>query len=247
MTLPTASPPERRFRPPLLPTIAAVAAIALFIVAGNWQHRRMNEKEAMRAQFDAASATAESSLPREAGDWQAWRYRPVIMDGTFDAARQILIDNRIEDGRAGYHVVTPLLLADGRAVLVDRGWVATGESRTQLPAVPPPTGPVIVHGRVNLPTHNYVELDHAAPAGAVWQNLDPARFSLATGLNVLPIVVEQTTPLDAADKLVRHWPAPDFGIDRHRIYMVQWYLFAATALGLWLFFNLRRVRGRDAQ
>lgn len=233
----------RRFRPRLLPTIATIAGIALFVSAGQWQHRRMNDKEALRAQFDVANAAAPVGLPGDVVDWNAWRYRPVVVAGTFDAARQIMIDNRIDEGRVGYHVVTPLLLVDGRAVLVDRGWIATGDSRAQLPAAVPPAGAVSVKGRVNLPTHNYVELTHAAPVGAVWQNLDPERFSSASGLRVLPIVIEQTAPLagpnGAGDKLVRNWPAPDFGVDRHRIYMVQWYLFAATAAGLWLFFNLR--------
>lgn len=229
-----------------MPTTVTVAAIALFVAAGQWQQRRMEQKEALRAQFDVANAAAPVALPRDAVDWMAWRYRPVTATGNFDSSRQILIDNKIEDGRAGYHVVTPLLLAQGRAVLVDRGWIGTGESRAQLPQSAPPSGRVTVHGRVNIPTRNYVELTHDAPSGGVWQNLDPARFASSTGLEVLPIVLEQTAPLiwptAAADHLVRNWPAPDFGIDRHQIYMVQWYLFAATAAGLWLYFNLRRTR-----
>jgi surfeit locus 1 family protein len=239
----------RRFRPPLLPTMATVAGIALFLTAGQWQQGRMEQKEALRAQFDAASARAPSALPAVTADWEAWRYRPVAAEGTFDGARQILVDNKVEDGRAGYHVVTPLLLADGRAVLVDRGWIAAGETRAQLPHATPPAGPLTVLGRVNIPAH-YVEFAHAAPSGGVWQNLDPARFAAASGLPVLPIVLEQTAPLvgptGASDKLVRNWPAPDFGIEKHRIYMVQWYLFAATAAGLWLFLNLRRPRGKSA-
>jgi surfeit locus 1 family protein len=246
MNMSQASSPARRFRPRLLPTLATVAAIALFVTAGRWQQGRMEQKLALRAQFDAASAAAPATLPADPRDWAAWRYRPVAADGTFDATRQILIDNKVENGRAGYHVVTPLVLADGRAVLVDRGWIAPGESRAKLPVATPPAGAVTVRGRVNLPTANYVELTRDAPAGAVWENLDPARFATATGLSVLPIVLEQTAPIDAADKLVRNWPAPDFGIERHRIYMAQWYLFAATAAGLWLFFNLRRPRQERA-
>ena len=247
MNMPADSIHTRRFRPRFVPTVATIAAIALFVAAGQWQHRRMNDKEALRAQFDLAGAKAPGPLPHGIVEWSAWRYRPVFVDGAFDATRQILIDNRIQDGHVGYHVVTPLLLADGRAVLVDRGWVATGESREHLPAAAPPAGMLTVQGRVNVPTHNYVELMRGSPAGAVWQNLDPARFSSATGLEVLPIVIEQAAPLDAGDRLVRNWPAPDFGIDRHRIYMMQWYLFAATAAGLWLYFNLRRKRTGDAQ
>jgi surfeit locus 1 family protein len=249
-TDPSSRPASRRLRPRFLPTITTIAAIVLFVAAGNWQHNRMEQKQAMRAQFDAASAAPPAALPREAVDWNAWRYRPVQVDGVFDAARQILVDNKIEGGRAGFHVVTPLLLADGRAVLVDRGWVVAGETRAKVPAVAPPSEPVTVHGRVNVPTPNYVELTRDAHAGVIWENLDPVRFSAATGLAVLPVVVEQTAPLVgptvAGDTLVRNWPAPDFGIERHRIYMVQWLLFAATAAGLWLFFNLRRAPPKES-
>ncbi|MEO8344894.1 MAG: SURF1 family protein [Betaproteobacteria bacterium] len=244
--MPDTSTPARRFRPGLLPALATVAGIAVFVSAGHWQQGRMEQKQALRAQFDSANAAAPAALPADAVDWTTWRYRPVAITGTFDAPRQVLIDNKVEEGRAGYHVVTPILQADGRAVLVDRGWVASGESRMHLPRADPPAGTVTVRGRVNIPSANYIELERDAHAGIVWQNLDPARFASATGLAVLPIVVEQTTPIDASDRLVRNWAAPDFGIDRHRIYMVQWYLFAATAAGLWLFFNLRRA-GKDAK
>jgi len=245
MNEPATTSPARRYRPRLLPTVATVAGIALFVTAGQWQQRRMEQKQALRAQFDGAVAMAPAALPQDVSDWSAWRYRPIAAEGVFDAEKQILIDNKINEGRAGYHVVTPLVLRDGRAVLVDRGWVAAGETRAQLPAAPPPAGDITIRGRVNIPTANYVELSRDAPAGVVWENLDPSRFAARTGLPVLPIVVEQTTPTGATDTLVRNWPAPDFGIERHRIYMVQWYLFAATAAGLWMYFNLRRPRGKE--
>ena len=93
-----------------------------------------------------------------------------------------------------------------------------------------------------MPTPRYLELRADAVQGAVWQNLDPARFAQATGVPVLPIVIEQTRPLHAGDTLVRAWPAPDVGADKHRIYMLQWYAFAALAAFLWLFFTFRRKR-----
>jgi surfeit locus 1 family protein len=236
--LPTTS--VRRRRPRFLPTLATLVAIVLFTSAGEWQRGRMAQKAALRAQFDAAIAAAPMALPATMSDGAALRYRPVIVTGTFDATHQILIDNKVQDGRAGFHVVTPLELTDGRVVLVDRGWVAAGALRAQLPEALPPPGRVVLTGRINIPTTNYVELERDTPAGVVWQNLDPARFAQATRLAILPVVIEQTAPLDAADTLVRVWPEPDFGIERHRIYMVQWYLFAATALGLWLYFHVFR-------
>jgi len=237
----TAAPPaRRRFRPAIVPTIAAILAVALFVTAGMWQRDRMEQKLLLRAQVDAATARAPEVLP-ETGEWTSWRFRPVVATGTFDAARQILLDNKVHDGRPGYHVVTPLVLADGRVVLVNRGWIAGGASRAELPVVPPPGGMVSVHGRINAPAAAYVELQHDTIAGAVWQNLDLERYTQTTGLRVLPIIVEQTAPLTGTDTLVRDWPAPDLGVDRHRIYMVQWFLFAAMAAGLWLYFALRKT------
>ncbi len=240
-TPPSTATASRRLRPAALPTIATVLAIALFVVAGNWQRGRMEQKLALRAQLDAAALAPPVALPRDAA-WPDWRFRPVVLTGEFDAARQILIDNKVEAGRVGYHVVTPLLLDDGRAVLVDRGFVAAGLTRDVLPQVPPPPGPVTVHGRINIPPTGYVELQRVAAQGPVWQNLDPLRFGQASGLAVPPVVIEQIDALGPGDHLLRQWPAPDLGIEKHRIYMVQWFAFALMAGGLWLWFTLRRSR-----
>ncbi len=237
-------PAARRFRPRLLPTLATVVAVALFVSAGNWQRDRMHGKQALRARYDAAAELPQAVLSEVkaevSGDWAAARFRRVVVRGQYDAAHQILVDNKVYAGRAGYHVVTPLRLADGDVVLVDRGWTAAGPTRAVLPEATPPAGGIEVEGRLNLPPARYLELAADAAAGAVWQNLDTARFAKATGIAVLPAIVEQTVPPEPADALVRDWPEPDFGIDQHRIYMVQWYAFAALALGLWIGLNLRK-------
>ena len=238
MNGPAAAPP-RRARIALVPTLAALAGIAVCVAAGNWQRDRMEQKQALRAQLDAANAAPAVALPRDA-DWTAWRYRTVVATGTFDGKRQFLLDNKVRGGRAGYEVVAPLVLDDGRVVLGNRGWVAAGATRAELPAAPPPAGTVRVQGRLNIPPSGYLELARDAAPGAVWQNLDPARFAQATGVAVLPAVVEQTVDAGAGDALAREWPAPDFGGEKHRIYMLQWYAFAATAAALWLYFAFRR-------
>ena len=101
-----------------------------------WQRDRMQQKLALRAALDAAVAQARVPLPATA-EWGAWRFRPVTVSGTFDAEHQILLDNKIRGGRVGYDVITPLVLSDRRIVLVDRGWIAAGPSRAQLPQVRP--------------------------------------------------------------------------------------------------------------
>jgi surfeit locus 1 family protein len=234
------SEPARR----IVLAIVTIAAIVVFVAAGNWQRERLRAKEAERAALDAAMALPPAPLPRT-DDWAAWRYRRVVANGTWRPGAQLLVDNRIVDGRAGFGVVTPLALPDGRVVLVDRGWVAAGAGDARVPEVPAPSGRATVTGRVVIPPARYLELEKAGPQGNVWQNLDPRRIAATTGIAMLPIVVEQS-PDASADGLKRSWADPAAGETTHRIYMWQWYAFAALAAGLWLFFTLRRPARKPA-
>ena len=233
-----------RRRPAWIPTAAAIVTVAVCVTAGNWQHRRMQEKEALEAQIAATASTPAVPLPTGAVDWRAWRFRTVTLSGTFDARRQILVDNAVHAGRVGYTVATPLLLADGRAVLVDRGFVLAGASRAVLPDVPPPSGSVTLRGRIDFPPSGYLDLGGAPVArGALWQRLDPARYAESTGIAVLPFVIDVLEP-SWDDGLTRDFALPETGIEKHLSYMIQWYTFAAMAAGLWLWFTVRPLVAR---
>ena len=98
-----------------------------------------------------------------------------------------------------------------------------------------------------IPPSAAFELARDSAPGPVWQNLDLARFSAATGIDVLPVIIEATNTASASprdDGLVRDWPAPDFGVEKHEIYMVQWYAFGVLAIALWAILNLRRTERR---
>ena len=74
---------------------------------------------------------------------------------------------------------------------------------------------------------------------------DTPQRAAASGLPLMPVVIEQEAAGAPADGLARAWPAPDTGVDTHRVYMMQWYAFAALAGGLWIGFAVRRrLRGR---
>ena len=230
----------RRFRPRWLPTLGMIAFVALTVALGNWQRHRAVDKEDLAAQLAAAAREPPLELAATAGDAKSLRFRTVHASGEYDAARQFFLDNKVQAGRAGYDVVAPLRLGGSdRYVLVDRGWIAQGARRSELPVVPPPGGGVTVTGRANLPLQRYLELTRERTAGPLWQNLDLDRIAAATGLALLPIIVEQTDPVVPPDGLVRAWPAPDFGADQNRSYMLQWYSFAALAVVLWLVLNWR--------
>ena len=237
-----------RFRPRPLFTVATVALAALAIALGNWQRHRADEKSAAAALASTAAhqppldlAASGATLDSSSADVASVLYRTVHASGEFDAAHAVLIDNKVHKGRAGYEVVTPFKLASGeRYVLVDRGWVAQGPTRQQLPPVATAAGLVEITGRANIPPGRYLELTPDAQTGVVRQNLDIGRIAASSGLTLLPFIVEQTDPVSPPDGLVREWPQPDFGIERHLSYMVQWYSLAGLALVLWLALNWKR-------
>jgi surfeit locus 1 family protein len=237
---------RRQFGPRIVPTLAMILFVAITISLGNWQRHRAEEKDALAAQLAAASREPPVDLPAGDDAALALRFRAVRAIGQYDAVHQILIDNKVRAGRAGFDVVAPLKLGEsGRYVLVDRGWIAQGASRRDLPQVPVPPGNMTVTGRVNLPPQRYLELAREHAPGPLWENLDVRRIAAATGLDLLPIVVEQMDPVAPSDALKRDWPPPDFGSQQNFSYMLQWYSFATLAFVLWLALNWRRRGSRD--
>lgn len=109
---------------------------------------------------------------------------------------------------------------------------------------PHPGGGIVVEGRINLPPARYFELGADSNAGPIRQNLDIARIAASSGLPLLPFVIEQSR--DTGDGLVRDWSAPDFGIEQHKSYMVQWYSLAGLGVVLWLALNWRAIEDDGA-
>ena len=230
----------RRFRPGFAPTLLAIAGLALLVSLGNWQMRRADEKLARQALFDARQ-TVMLALPVKKVDVEQYEWARISARGEFVAAKTVLLDNKVAHGRAGYQVVTPLRLEGGQvALLVNRGWVAAGSRREVLPAIETPAGLQQLEGIAVVPTARFVELgkDAAAADGRVWQNLTLERSRAATGLDLQPVVMQQTN--DTKDGLERAWEPPNLGADKHRSYALQWYSIAVLILVLYVLLNFRK-------
>jgi surfeit locus 1 family protein len=134
-------------------------------------------------------------------------------------------------------VVQPLRLAQGRHVLVNRGWLAAPATRGQLPAVRTPGGEVSLQGERLDHFPRALEPAASERKGKVWQNVSVADFAAWSGLALEPTVIVQHSALD--DGLARDWPRPDAGADKHESYALQWYSLAALSLILFLVLNLK--------
>ena len=213
-----------------LPLAAGLAVCLAGVQLGNWQVRRAEEKAELSeriAHFAAApavpfSSAAAAGVPAE---WQR-----VTLEGDWLPQGGVFLDNRVHEGRPGYHVLTPLRLASGEVVLVKRGWVGAGVDRSRLPEVAGGLGVARIEGVVRRPEDKPFTLAREAGAGRLWQFLDLSAYRRAFGLPVADFVMQQTSM--EADGLVRDWPRPDAGVDRHRGYAAQWYGLASVAAGM---------------
>lgn len=158
--------------------------------------------------------------------------------GRFVAEHSVLLDNKLRRGRPGYEVLTPLRL-NGVHVLVNRGWVPAAKTRDVLPSVPLPEGEVVVEGLALLRLPQALSAG-TKESGIVRQNLELVQYAAETRLPLQPLIIEQHNA--APDGLLREWPRPDAGVEKHESYALQWYSLAALAVLLFLFLSLRRVR-----
>jgi len=217
--------------------------VGLFVWLGTWQLHRAEEKQAALAHMQQRGAEPPVALPDRLADPVAWRYRPVEVQGRYDPAFQILLDNQVLDGRVGYRVLTPLR-RPGRAeaVLVDRGWVPASADRSVLPQVSVDGGLRYVRGTLYVPYGEGFRLGDVSDEAVGWprrvQYLDFDAFSRMLPYPVAPYLVRLDPA--AADGFERRWPTTPFSPDRHLGYAVQWFALAAAVLVLYLGYHLRR-------
>ena len=102
--------------------------VIVFVFLGVWQIERAAHKEGLLQAFNSEQESPPIRLTSQSPDWSR-----VFVDGIFDSSRQILIDNQIHKGKVGYKIFTPFRFDDNKIVLVDRGWIAQGQSRSDLP------------------------------------------------------------------------------------------------------------------
>ncbi|MBK1689318.1 SURF1 family protein [Rubrivivax gelatinosus] len=230
--------------------IVTLVFAALCVRLGFWQLDRAAAKLALRAEvaeraaLPPLAAAVLAATPEAAA---AQHYRRVTLAGRWLADRTVALDNRQVDGRPGFVLVTPLVLADGSAVAVQRGWLPRDAAeRSRIAAPPLPAALVQVAGQLAPPPSRLFAFGADAPGAVIRQNLDLGAWSAEIGVPLRPLsLVQLDGPRTAADGLRRVMPQPSADVSRHRVYAGQWFLFAALALVLYvgiLVFRARRPR-----
>jgi surfeit locus 1 family protein len=227
------------FTPAWWATLTTIAGIALTIALGFWQLGRADTKQALQNRIDDFARQPPLAIGASELKMEDVLLRRVEARGHFEARHAIYIDNRVYKQRPGYYVFMPLRISGSdKFVLVNRGWVAAGAERNRVPQVKTPAGEVVVRGTAVAPSERFLELSSQVTEGNVWQNMVLERYRQATHLEVQPVIIQQTEPLD--DDLIRDWPPVDLKRNTHLAYAVQWFALAAAIFIYWLVINVRK-------
>ncbi len=234
----------------LIFTLVVIVGFGMLCRLGLWQWDRHLQRSALNAQIEAGLTQPPLDLTTFAGDPAQLDYRRVTISGQYDAAGEILLRNRSYDGTTGYHLVAPLRLADGRAALIDRGWIPYADGgRTRRAAFAPPQGTVTVVGVARRsqtsggPPEQVVALGERRDA---WFRLDTAEIGRQLGYDLLPVFVE-VQPSDDARVLPQPVKTEDLGLGSHLGYTLQWFSFAIILVGGYLAVSYRQLRQRGRE
>ena len=233
---------QRKFSPAWWSILLTAAGVLLFVVLGMWQLDRAAYKESIQTLFEQRLAEEYRPL-RADDDLNDILYRKLIVRGTYDNAHTFLLDNQTHHGEAGYHVLTPLHLADSDyIILVDRGWAAWGASRERMPDILPPASADAVAGIASFPNEPVLRLGGIVLSGQ-WPQLihyvDIEALRRQYSQQLLPMVLWLAP--EGPGVYVRDWDPIWLPPEKSRAYAVQWFLFAGVALILFVVLNLRKV------
>jgi cytochrome oxidase assembly protein ShyY1 len=230
-------------------TALMLALAAVMVGLGLWQLDRYHERSAINNRIDASAAgqaTPVTSVLPTGGQpppaSAAWTR--VTATGRYDVHNQVLVRGRTVNDQVGFEILTPLLLADGSAVLVDRGWVPPANAGAlAMPDVPPaPTGQVTVAGRLHLTESRPSPVDRREG----W--IETRRVSVPRIAGELPYRVYGAyvlldTQQPAADKRLVPVSVEHENAWMNAGYVVQWWMFAGLTLFGLVWLARREARG----
>ena len=206
-----------------------------------WQFHRLDDRKAFNREVTERSSLSVVDVGNlDISDPAAVQWRPAGARGTYLPDEQVLIVNRSQGGVAGMNVLTPLLLDDGRAIIVNRGFIA-------LNATPPaaPSGEVKVVGLLRS-TEGRTTGQAREASGELTEffRLDIARLQeqIEPELLNVALVAEVSEPADSTTLLPVS--SPELSEGSHLSYAIQWLIFATAVIVGWILAVRKSISNR---
>ncbi|WP_432830285.1 SURF1 family cytochrome oxidase biogenesis protein [Dactylosporangium sp. CA-092794] len=231
-----------------------VAAATVMVLLGLWQLDRYHQRATINARIDAGTSATPVPLgdvigapgraagtagppPASHTEWTR-----VTATGSYDPAHEILVRGRTVEGSVGFEVLTPLVLADGSAVLVDRGWVRPAAAGAlTAPDVPAaPGGTVTVSGRLR-PPESRGERPQAVAGHTEIRRITPVVIAPTLPYAIFDAYVTADQPAAGFTAV----PAEKENALQNAGYVLQWWLFAAMTAYGFIYLARKEARGPE--
>jgi surfeit locus 1 family protein len=232
-----------------------IATVLVFLVAGVcvrlgfWQLDRLEQRRERNAALAANMAAQPIQLTASLVDTAGLRLRRALADGTYDGDRSIVLPGRSLRGVPGVHLLTPLILDGGTAVLVNRGWVQAADAATIPDTFFTEHSRAHVNGiLISFPSAiaSLAPPTSPQPDSAfrrVWFAIDDRSLRRQFPYRLLNVQLQLLPEPDAPSWPIR-LPAPMLDPGPHMGYAFQWFSFALIAIGGWTAMVLRSRTAR---
>jgi surfeit locus 1 family protein len=225
------------------PSLFSAGAFVVLLALGTWQVERLFWKEAIIAQRQAAVTAPPIDLPRTADAARSLEYHRVRASGHFLNDRELYLGATAEDGRPGYQVITPLLLADEATVLIERGFVPEARRLPATREAGEPQGETTLTGLLRLAPESKPHwfLPDNSVARNYWFYVDIPAMAGAQHLeHVLAFYVDADATPNPGGLPIGGQTRLDLP-NNHLQYAITWYALAAGLVGVYIVFIRRRL------
>ncbi len=230
-----------QFKPTLIPTIATLIILLLFIKLGFWQLDRAKQNQTLMHNYIQRSILPPLTAQDLNKSPLNLNFFHIQLSGFYDNPHSLLLDNKIYRGQLGYQVLTPFILNNHKIVLINRGWISQGHSREQLPLIPAATDNQLINGIIRIPEKSFTlgpnETTISWPL--LIQRIEIANLSQMIGKSLYPVIIE-LSPNQPSGFICDWSPLNYVSPQRNRGYAVQWFTLALTLIIIFIALNLHR-------
>jgi surfeit locus 1 family protein len=234
-------------------TLLVLLGTAVLMRLGFWQLERLEQRRAFNEHFLSVMALPRLELTAApAEDLSMMEYRLATVSGVYDHENQVALRNQYNGLVFGYHLVTPLVLADGSAILVNRGWIPASGNETPAdwrkydqPGEQTISGVLRLGEEPEMGGVPDPELAEGQTRLEFWNNLHLARIARQIPHPLLPVYLQPDQPADNDQPpIVPARPEIEITEGSHQGYAMQWFTFAAMLfLGYPFFLRKQLTQG----
>ena len=228
---------KNKFKPGARITIFFVFFAILFFSLGVWQIERGQSKAGILNEFNDNLKKTPSNLDASSKKWDR-----VFVRGTWVNSKQILIDNTINRGIAGYKVITPLNIeGSDKTILVDRGWIKQNKYREVLPDISIEEKSETVSGILELPELGLVLSNDLVTLE--WPKISQSKnFAILAeqfDMNLFPMILLADPINQKSLEYIKITPT-NMTPTKHYGYSAQWFLMFLVLCVMYIWYGLNK-------